>query len=98
MTRTKNRIASVCWTLPLLNILLGTGLCLLHVHVEAADRENNNDGNADPQLHAWSRIASGPLQWSAMDKVLFLALIMLALEALNFLCGQSGGTLFYVIT
>mmetsp|Transcript_15495 Transcript_15495/g.35893 ORF Transcript_15495/g.35893 Transcript_15495/m.35893 type:complete len:367 (-) Transcript_15495:262-1362(-) len=39
---------------------------------------------------AWDRIASGPLHWSTTDKILFFALILLALEILNFLCNHSG--------
>ena len=80
----------------MLNALLGTGLCLLHVHIEATDIDKSGGSDYPHHLDAWNRITSGPMQWTAMDKVLFLALIMLALEILNFLCGHSGGTVFYV--
>lgn len=91
MSRPKNTILPVCcWTLPLLNALLGTGLCLLHVHIEATDTDNSGGSDYPYHLDAWNRITSGPMHWTAMDKVLFLALIMLALEILNFLCGHSG--------
>lgn len=75
---------SPLWSLPLLNLVFGVGLCVIHAHAETID-------TADA-IGAWERITSGPVHWSAMDKVLFFALIMLALEILNFLCNNSGGT------
>jgi hypothetical protein len=90
---------SFCWTLPLLNILFGIGLCLIHFHdeVEAIEMkkdetDNINDVPSHHHLDFWDRFANGPLYWNTMDKVLFVALIMLALELLKFLCVQSGGT------
>ena len=75
---------SALWSLPLLNLLFGVGLCMIHVRAETIDD--------DEAMGAWDRITSGPFHWSSMDKVLFFALIMLALEILNFVCNNSGGT------
>jgi len=90
MSRQNTSIPSVCWTLPLLNILFGIGLCLVHVHAETVAAAM--DGDVENNMDAWSRLTSGPFYWSTMDKVLFVALIMLALEILNLLCNHSGGT------
>ena len=78
---------STLWGLPILNLVLGLGLCIIHAHAETVDPTAEGDA-----MGAWDRIASGPLHWSAMDKVLFFALVMLALEILKFLCYNSGGT------
>ena len=101
MSRPNSINPSVCWSLPLLNILFGMGLCLVHVHAEAAGAATESD--VANNLDVWSRLTSGPFYWSTMDKVLFVALVMLALEILNFLCNHSGGTpcivlwLYYLI-
>ena len=94
-----NSRRSFCWTLPLLNICFGIGLCLIHFHdeVEAIEMkkdetDNINDVPSHHHLDFWDRFTNGPLYWNTMDKVLFVALIMLALELLKFLCVQSGGT------
>ncbi len=78
---------STLWGLPILNLVFGLGLCIIHAHAETVDPAAEGDA-----MGAWDRIASGPLHWSAMDKVLFFALVMLALEILKFLCYNSGGT------
>ncbi len=59
------------------------------IHTRAEPTDPAVDGDS---MGAWDRITSGPFHWSAMDKVLFFALIMLALEILNFLCNNAGGT------
>ena len=84
------RSPSTLWSLPLLNLVFGLGLCIIHAHAETIDPAVDGDS-----MGAWDRITSGPIHWSAMDKVLFFALIMLALEILNFLCNNSGGTKEY---
>jgi len=87
-----NNLRSFCWTLPLFNILFGLGICLIHFHDEVAAMKikSENDMHVPPQLDYWGRLTSGPIHWTTMDKVLFVALIMLLLEVLNFICGQSG--------
>jgi hypothetical protein len=95
---------SFCWTLPLLNICFGFGLCLIHFHDEVEAMEIKKDETDHihyvPSHHHldnfWDRFTNGPLYWNTMDKVLFVALIMLALELLKFLCVQSGGTSSYL--
>ena len=82
---------SALWSLPVLNILFGVGLCLIHARAEKFDPAIDSS-EIEYTMDAWERITSGPFHWSAMDKVLFFALIMLALEILNFLCNHSGGT------
>jgi len=57
------------------------------IHARAEPTDPAVDGDS---MGAWDRITSGPFHWSAMDKVLFFALIMLALEILNFLCNNAG--------
>ena len=102
--RSKNPIRSYCWTLPLLNVLFGIGLCLLHCHdeVTAMKIKKGNDTtvfvpfNNNSNANSWDRLTSGPRHWSVMDKVLFVALIMLALEVLSFICGHSGGKLYWL--
>jgi hypothetical protein len=90
MSQRSNITPSALWGLPLLNIFFGLGLCVIHAHAETVDPAI--DSEAEQTMGAWDRITSGPFHWSAMDKVLFFALIMLALEILNFLCNHSGGT------
>jgi len=90
-SRTKNNTgtqASVCWTLPFINMVSAIGLCVLHFHAEAV--EASVDVQGEPAMDAWTRIASGPSEWSTMDKVLFMALIMAALEILNYICNNLG--------
>jgi len=76
------------WGLPLLNIAFGVGLCVMHSHAETVAAEMESD--SELIMGAWDRISSGPFYWNTMDQVLFFALIMLALEILNFLCNHSG--------
>lgn len=78
---------STLWGLPILNLVFGLGLCIIHAHAETVDPAAEGEA-----MGAWDRISSGPVHWSAMDKVLFFALVMLALEILKFLCYNSGGT------
>ena len=99
-----NSRRSFCWTLPLLNICFGIILCLIHFHdeVEAMEiKKNETDSIKDVTSHHclasfWDRFTNGPLYWNTMDKVLFVALIMLALELLKFLCVLSGGMTSYL--
>lgn len=80
--------SAALWILPLLNILFGVGLCMIHAQAESVDPAiDSEDGYS---LGAWGRITSGPFHWSAMDKVLFFVLIVLAMEILNFICNHSG--------
>ena len=89
MSQRSITIPSALRSLPLLHLLFGAGLCMVHAHAEKVDSSiGGEDGHS---MDAWDRITSGPFHWSAMDKVLFFALIMLALELLNFLCNHSGG-------
>mmetsp|Transcript_23079 Transcript_23079/g.63986 ORF Transcript_23079/g.63986 Transcript_23079/m.63986 type:complete len:336 (+) Transcript_23079:242-1249(+) len=83
---------SVCWTLPLVNIVFAMGLCVLHFYAEAAAAigETEFETSAMNAMDAWTRITSGPVNWSTMDKVLFVALVMAALELLNFICNNFG--------
>ena len=62
----------------------------MHSHAETVAAEMESD--SELIMGAWDRISSGPFYWNTMDQVLFFALIMLALEILNFLCNHSGGT------
>ena len=78
---------STLWGLPALNLVVGLGLCVIHARAETVDPAAEGDA-----MGAWDRISSGPLHWSAMDKVLFLALMMLGLEIIKFLSYNSGGT------
>lgn len=73
----------------MVNIAIACSLCAIHVHAE----RNATEDQADDSMNAWTRISSGPYYWSTMDKIFFWALIMVALEILNYLCGKSGGKL-----
>lgn len=88
MSQRSSITPSALWSLPLLNILFGVGLCMIHARAEKTDPAIDIEDQY--AMNAWDRISSGPVHWSAMDKVLFFALIMLALEILNFLCNHSG--------
>lgn len=90
MSRRKSTITpSVCWTLPILNVASSVGLCVLHFHAGAVTAASESEGEAST-MDAWTRITSGPSNWSTMDKILFMALIMAALELLNFICNNLG--------
>jgi len=89
MSSIKTSLSSCCWTLPLLNMGFAVGLCILHFHAEAVAAALENEDEI-PNMDAWTRTTSGPSQWSTMDKVLFMALIMAALELLNFICNNLG--------
>lgn len=80
--------SSAIWSLPLLNIVFGVGLCMIHAHAEKMDPVTHSE--VQYSMAVWRRISSGPLHWSSMDKVLFFSLIVLALEILNFVCNHSG--------
>ena len=90
MSQTSRITPTVLWSLPVLNIVFGVGLCVIHTRAENTNQ--TIDHLTEYSEGAWERIASGPFYWSTMDKILFFAIIMLALEILNFLCNHTGGT------
>lgn len=89
MSRANTSTSSVSWTLPLLNVAFAVALCVLHFQAESVTAALDSESEAST-MDPWTRIASGPKHWSTMDKVLFMALIMLALELLNFICNNLG--------
>ena len=90
MSQQRNGInRSALWSLSVLNTVFGVGLCVIHTRAENATETIGDE--AEYPAGAWDRIASGPFHWSTMDKILFSALILLALEILKLLCSHSGG-------
>jgi hypothetical protein len=79
------------WTLPLVHLFLAVGLLAYHVHAEA----DNGVGVTDDTFNLWTRITSGPTYLTTMDKILFVVVIMLSMELLNWLVHNSGGTYVY---
>ena len=75
------------WTLPLVLLFLGVGLLAYHVHAEADD----GVGVAGDTFNLWTRITSGPTYLTTMDKILFVVVIMLSMELMNWLVHNSGG-------
>jgi sterol desaturase/sphingolipid hydroxylase (fatty acid hydroxylase superfamily) len=68
-------------------ILCGFGLLVFHVH---AENINDEDQVKSPLRIFWNHIVSGPENWTAADKGLFGALILLAFELLNFITKNYG--------
>lgn len=81
------------WTLPLVHLFLAVGLLAYHVHAEAG--ADGGVGVADDTFNLWTRITSGPTYLTTMDKILFVVVIMLCMELLNWLVHNSGGTYAY---
>lgn len=69
--------------LPITNVLFAIGLFSFHVHAES----NVVDSS---ERTIWERILLGPEYFTAMDKVLFVVMILLAMELLNYIAHNSG--------
>ena len=67
----------------LVHLLVAFGLLAFHVHAESTIVNGN-------EISLGQRIILGPDYFTAMDKVLFVIVILLAMELLNFLVKNSG--------
>jgi hypothetical protein len=72
----------VTWTTPCLTILFMMGLLAFHVRAE--------NPVETPMGGLWMRITSGPDALTSLDKVLFVAFILLGMEILSWVTEQWG--------
>jgi hypothetical protein len=77
-------------TLPLVHFILAVGVLSFHVHAEGSAVDSSDRG-------LWERVTLGPEYFTTIDKVLFAVLIVLAMELLNYIAHNSGGTFHFGI-
>jgi len=87
---TFRRQQSMLRLVTLANAVCSIALLAYHVGAESATLEIDENSNSSGVVDVLARITSGPTNWTNMDKVVFVVLIVMGMELLGWIVRHSG--------